>query len=189
MTPSPAPQVNNTDDLRAQLARALHGAPKRVLVIKAVDDAAFAAILSTLQQVLPEAQLTSLVTGETRGAEEEVGEVLRPSMGRRALVRALRHGFDLCVVATGPEGIGGVRRVQADVAAWLAKVRQLVICNAGGVLTSRGRIANFLAPLGSLLSLTLGIVACVIWAAISLILIALIALVGEVIGRVLIRTK
>lgn len=175
--------------LLSQLGPLLADHGPRVLVVKATTDEAFAEVLSVLLRTRPDIKVTSLVSGDAPGVEEEVGEVIRAGIGRRALLRRLASGYDVCIIAADPRHYGGVRRLLADVAAAASHARLKIVCSPHQVLATHDRGAALLAPFASAVTLALGLTGAVLMAAIAFLLATLATLIGEGVLRVVGRGR
>jgi hypothetical protein len=175
--------------LQAQLAQAFFPRVQRVLVVKALPDAEFSQILSALQQALPAAAITCLVSGAAPGPEDEVGAVLRGRPGLRALCKKSLPRFDLCVIAMPPNKAGGYRRFVADLAALFSGAKETVLCSPQGFFGRSQRASMILAPFISGIKLAAAIIASTLCTAISLLLFTLIVLPGGGLARLFSRRR
>jgi hypothetical protein len=175
--------------LQAQLAQAFFPRVQRVLVVKALPDDEFSQILSALQQALPGAAITCLVSGDAAGPEDEVGAVLRGRQGLLALRKKSRPRFDLCLLTLSPNKAGGYRRFVADLAALFSGAKEKVLCSPQGFFGRSRRTSIILAPFISGIKLAAAIIVSTLCTAISLLLFTLIVLPGGGLARLFSRRR
>jgi hypothetical protein len=179
MNQNVSPMTDSPQTPVEQLKSCLPATPKRFLLIKALPDEKFLPLLEELRGALSGAGFAVLGSGTTFAGKFLEGELIPTDLGFFPLASRLAQGFDVCLVAAGEDGIGGVRLLQADIAALLAHSRRKFCCTPTRLLSRQRRVGIVLAPLASGLKLLFALLAATLGAALGMVIFLLLIIGGD----------